>query len=181
MGERISKKAAKAAMEIVSSESEIEILGDGRCRVPSRTTKGKAYATVVGSEAEYCDCPGSRKWTVTCKHIRTVQLLDKVNGIVAEIGCAGDAKAAAARPKKGTEIPEGRPACRAECLSTEFRQWGKRGTARKGRVQTYMCCKCNTRVSADPAAHRPACRRNKSPAWSARTLTACPTRKRVTT
>jgi len=154
MAERISKKAANDIMEILSSKSKIEILGDGRYRVPSQTTKGKAYTTVVGSEAEYCDCPGSRKGTVTCKHIRAVQLLHMMDGIVAEIGCAGDAKAAAARPKRGTEIPEIRPSCRTECLSTKFRKWGKRGTKRKGRVQTYKCYKCNTRFSADPAAHR---------------------------
>ena len=154
MAERISKKAANDVMEILSSESKIEILGDGRYLVPSQTTKGKAYTTVVGSEAEYCDCPGSRKGTVTCKHIRAVQLLHMMDGIVAEIGCAGDAKAAAVRPKRGTEVPESRPDCCTECLSTEFRKWGKRGTKRKGRVQTYKCYKCNTRFSADPAAHR---------------------------
>ena len=126
-------------MEILSSENEIEILRDGRYRVPSQTTKGKTYTTVVGSEAEYCDCPGSRKGTVTCRHIRVVQPLHMTNGIVAEIGCAGDAKAAAARPKKGTEISERRPDCCTECLSTEFRKWGKRGTKRNGRVQTYKC------------------------------------------
>ena len=121
MAERISKKAANDVMEILSSESKIEILGDGRYLVPSQTTKGKAYTTVVGSEAEYCDCPGSRKGTVTCKHIRAVQLLHMMDGIVAEIGCAGDAKAAAVRPKRGTEVPESRPDCCTECLSTEFR------------------------------------------------------------
>ena len=42
-------------MEMLSSENEIEILGDGRYRVPPQTAKGKAYTTVVGSEAEYRD------------------------------------------------------------------------------------------------------------------------------
>lgn len=74
MGERISKKTTRDVMEILSSEKAIEILGDGRYRVPSQTTDGKMYTVVVGNEAEYCDCPHSRKGTVTCKHIRAVQL-----------------------------------------------------------------------------------------------------------
>ena len=61
MAERISKKAARDVMEILSSESEIEILGDGRRLVPPQVTKGKACTTVVRSEAEYRGCPGSRK------------------------------------------------------------------------------------------------------------------------
>ena len=103
-----------------------------------------------------------------------------MNKIVAEIGRAGDTKAAAARPKKKTEILESCPACCTECLSTEFRKRGKRCTKRKGKVQTYNCYRCNTRF-VDPAAHCPACRQGTSPAWSARTLTACLTRRLVTT
>ena len=154
MGERISKKTAKDVMEILSSEKEIEILGDGRYRVPSQTTEEKMYMTVVGDEAEYCDCPHSRKGTVTCKHIRAVQILHMLSRIATEIVGAGDAKAAAARPKRGMEIPESRPTRCTECLSTEFRKWGLRGTGRKDKVQTYKCYKCNTRFSADPETHR---------------------------
>ena len=61
-------------MKTLSSENETGVLGDGRYRVPSQATKGKACTTVVENEAEHRDSPGSRKGTVTCKHIRAVQL-----------------------------------------------------------------------------------------------------------
>lgn len=61
-------------MKIPSSENETEVQGDGGYRVPSQATKGKACTTVVESEAEYRNSPGSRKGTVTCKHVRAVQL-----------------------------------------------------------------------------------------------------------
>ena len=59
-----------------------------------------------------------------------------MSGIVAETGCAGDAKAAAARPKGGGDY-RWLPCLPRERMSTEFRKWGKRGTARNGRVRTY--------------------------------------------
>lgn len=169
-------------MEIPSSENEIEVMGDGRRLVPSQATKGKARTAVVGGEAEHRGCPGSRKWTVTRRRAQAAQLLHMMAGIAAEIGCAGDAKAATAWPKKGTEIPESRPACRAECPSTELRKRGKRGTERKGRAQTCTRRTRRTRRTrfADPAAHSPACRQGAPHARSARTLTACPTMRRTT-
>ena len=71
--------------------------------------------------------------------MRAARPLPAASGIVAEIGGAGDEKAAAARPKKGRRLPS-RPACRAWRLSAELGTRGGggeggRGTGRRGGIR----------------------------------------------
>ena len=153
MRERITRKISMEAMDILSSEKDIEILGDGRYMVPSQTQDGKMYTTVVGKEAQSCDCPRSRKGTVRCKHIVAAQMLEKMGEFVAAIGIAG-AGGADPKPEKRTELSEDLPIRCTECLEEEFVKWGRRGTKRKDYVQTYKCKKCGTRFSAEPETHR---------------------------
>ena len=76
MGERISKKTSRDVMDIVSNIDKLEILGDGRYRIPSQSVEGKMYTTVVGDEAVHCDCPWCRKGTRICKHIRAARIFN---------------------------------------------------------------------------------------------------------
>ena len=152
MGRRISKKEAQDVMDVLSNMDGIEFLGENRYGVPSQTVEGKTYTVVVGDGAQHCDCPGSRKGTHTCKHIRAARMFSMMDDIVA--GKFGGTDATVPGPQRQSKLPEHIPGCCTKCLSTRCRKWGRRKTGRKGLVQTYKCYKCNTRFSADPTAHR---------------------------
>lgn len=110
------------------------------------------YTTVAGEEAAYCDCPWSRKGTRVCKHIHAARIFNAMSELAS--GALPDGGPDPTGPRKGSELPEDIPECCTECLSTRFRKWGKRGTGRKGKVQTYKCYDCKSRFSEDPTSHR---------------------------
>ena len=154
MAERIPKKTTRDVIQILENADKIEILGENRYGIPSQTVDGKMYTVVVGETAQTCDCPRSRKGTHTCKHIYAARILYSLNEIAAtRIGDEEDAEATDG-PQKRTDLPETIPDRCTECLSTHFRKWGKRGTDRKGKVQTYKCYDCKKRFTGDAPSHR---------------------------
>ena len=152
MGKRISKKETQDVRDVLSNMDKIEFLGENRYGIPSQEVEGKMYTVVVGDRAQHCDCPGSRKGTHTCKHIRAARVLNMMGDIVA--GKFGGTDAVVRGPQRQSRLPEYIPGCCTGCLSTRCRKWGRRKTARKGYVQTYKCYRCNVRFSADPPSHR---------------------------
>ena len=153
MGEAVSKKTAEDVRNIVSNVDKVEILGNGRYRIPSQSVEGKMYTTVAGDAAAYCDCPWCRKGERICKHIRAARVLNAM-GEIANGALPGEGAHGPAGPRKGTKLSGNVPDCCPHCLSTRYRKWGTRGTDRKDRVQTYKCYVCDTRFSEDAPSHR---------------------------
>ena len=140
-------------MDIVSNIDKVEILGDGRYRIPSQSVEGKMYTTVVGDEAVHCDCPWCRKGTRICKHIRAARIFNAMAKI-AEGVLPGGGDPRSAGPRKGAKLSESLPVRCPDCLSTRYCKWGKRGTDRKGKVQKYRCCDCGRQFTGDAPSHK---------------------------
>lgn len=154
MGKDVSKKTAEAVMDIVSNVDKVEILGNGKYRIPSQSVDGKMYTTVAGDEAVFCDCPWCRKGTRICKHILAARIFNTMGEILSSEIIDNEGKSVPAGPRKGTELSgEVRDRC-TECLSTSYRGWGTRDTDRKGKVQTYKCYDCGARFSEDAPSRR---------------------------
>ena len=153
MRESISKKTARDVKEILFNVDKVEILGDGRYRIPSQSVEGKMYTTVAGDEAEDCDCPWHRKKVQTCKHILSARLFNMMEAIAKGI-FPGEEDPDRVGPQKGTELSANLPDRCPGCLSTEYHKWGRRGTGRKGKVQKYKCCGCGRQFTADAPSHK---------------------------
>ena len=123
----------KAGRTIAAMPGHIRKAGAVKWPVHSQTTL-LPYAVILGVKSFVCECPQARFGKGLCKHVAAV-----------EVWLAG--QWAVLHERAVTIIKRPSVKCHYGCRNSRIVRDGHRWTKRKGKVQKYLCRKCNRRFS----------------------------------